>query len=189
MAKTKHKRKALSVKTRFEVFKRDAFVCQYCGAHPPAAILHVDHIIPVAEGGTNDEGNLVTSCSNCNLGEGARQLSDIPQSLNEKAAETAEREEQIRGYAEVMAAKRERVEADCWSVVRIFYAHYNGVDDEDISIRREWFGSIQRFVNDLGVGEVIEAMDIALAKNHRSEYQCFKYFCGVCWRKIKGDLE
>ena len=27
--------RSLSKKARFEIFKRDGFVCQYCGAHPP----------------------------------------------------------------------------------------------------------------------------------------------------------
>lgn len=44
-------RKAISKKTRFEVFKRDRFTCQYCGATPPGVLLHIDHIHPVAEGG------------------------------------------------------------------------------------------------------------------------------------------
>jgi 5-methylcytosine-specific restriction endonuclease McrA len=48
------KRKSISKKARFEVFKRDAFSCQYCGAHPPDSILHVDHIVPVALGGGNE---------------------------------------------------------------------------------------------------------------------------------------
>ena len=39
------KREQLSAKLRFEVFKRDSFVCQYCGSHPPQVVLHVDHII------------------------------------------------------------------------------------------------------------------------------------------------
>ena len=67
------KRKAISKKTRFEVFKRDGFTCQYCGAHPPQAILHVDHIVPVAEGGGNEDTNLVTACDHCNLGKAANQ--------------------------------------------------------------------------------------------------------------------
>lgn len=46
-------RKAISKKTRFDVFKRDGFTCQYCGAHPPEVVLHIDHIIAVAEGGTS----------------------------------------------------------------------------------------------------------------------------------------
>ena len=168
MTKVKAKRKALSVKTRFEVFKRDSFVCQYCGSHPPEAVLHADHIIAVANGGTNDQDNLITSCDRCNFGKGARPLSDIPKSLQEKAAEVAEREEQIRGYSEVMAAKRERIESECWLVANIFIEHF-GKD----GIRRDWFTSIKRFVKELGVDEVIEAMEIAVSRGG-SEYQRFK---------------
>ena len=70
------KRKSISKKLRFEVFKRDNFKCQYCGKSAPDVILHVDHIFPVKEGGTNDILNLITSCSDCNLGKGARLLTD-----------------------------------------------------------------------------------------------------------------
>lgn len=70
------KRKALSQKVRFEVFKRDSFTCQYCGQSAPDVVLHIDHINPVAGGGDNDIMNLVTSCLNCNLGKGARSLDD-----------------------------------------------------------------------------------------------------------------
>ena len=69
-------RKAISKKTRFEVFKRDSFTCQYCGCAAPDVILHIDHINPVAGGGDNDILNLVTSCLDCNLGKGARTLDD-----------------------------------------------------------------------------------------------------------------
>ena len=47
----KNVRKAISVKLRFEVFKRDNFTCQYCGRKSPDVILHVDHIDPVKNGG------------------------------------------------------------------------------------------------------------------------------------------
>jgi 5-methylcytosine-specific restriction endonuclease McrA len=50
MAK-KTKRKGLSQTIRFEVFKRDAFKCQYCGKSAPEVTLEVDHIIPVSKGG------------------------------------------------------------------------------------------------------------------------------------------
>lgn len=55
-------REAIGKKVRFEVFKRDKFVCQYCGAKAPDVVLHVDHIHPVAQGGRNDILNLVTAC-------------------------------------------------------------------------------------------------------------------------------
>lgn len=71
------KRKNISKKVRFEVFKRDSFTCQYCGSKPTDdAVLHIDHIHPVSKGGSNDIINLVTSCEGCNLGKGARELSD-----------------------------------------------------------------------------------------------------------------
>lgn len=49
------KRKSLGQRSRFEVFKRDGFKCQYCGRNPPEAILQVDHIIAVANGGSSDD--------------------------------------------------------------------------------------------------------------------------------------
>lgn len=70
------KRKAISKKTRFEVFKRDSFTCQYCGRSAPEVILHLEHINPVAGGGDNDVMNLITSCEPCNQGKGARALDD-----------------------------------------------------------------------------------------------------------------
>lgn len=69
-------RKALSKKTRFEVFKRDSFTCQYCGSMAPDVVLNVDHIIPVAKGGDNHLLNLTTACFSCNSGKKDRSLSD-----------------------------------------------------------------------------------------------------------------
>ncbi len=70
------KRKAISKRIRFEVFKRDSFTCQYCGKSAPDVILEVDHIEPVSKGGTNDITNLITSCKDCNRGKAARRISD-----------------------------------------------------------------------------------------------------------------
>lgn len=69
------KRRAVTKETRFRVFERDGFTCKYCGAKPPNVVLEVDHVIPVASGGTNAIGNLVTCCEACNAGKGARPLS------------------------------------------------------------------------------------------------------------------
>src|SRR3990167_2754457 len=64
-------RNPLSTRTRFEIFKRDDFTCQYCGRQAPAVILHADHIVPVADGGTDDPMNLITACEDCNHGKSA----------------------------------------------------------------------------------------------------------------------
>lgn len=67
-------RKSLTKRTRFVVFKRDDFTCQYCGRKAPDVVLHVDHIDPVCNGGSNRMGNLVTSCQDCNLGKGGESF-------------------------------------------------------------------------------------------------------------------
>lgn len=66
---TAYQRTPVKKSLRFEIFKRDKFTCRYCGAQPPEVVLHVDHVLPVAAGGTNDEANLVTACESCNLGK------------------------------------------------------------------------------------------------------------------------
>lgn len=70
------KRKTITNKTRFEVFKRDSFTCQYCGGKAPDIVLNVDHIKPVSKGGKNDIINLITSCFECNSGKRDRELTD-----------------------------------------------------------------------------------------------------------------
>jgi 5-methylcytosine-specific restriction endonuclease McrA len=47
---------------RVAILERDAFTCGYCGNEATA----VDHIHPRALGGTNDPGNLIASCIQCN---------------------------------------------------------------------------------------------------------------------------
>lgn len=57
---------------RFAVLARDNFTCAYCGEKPGHSELEVDHIIPVAMGGSNNLINLVCSCKRCNRGKSGR---------------------------------------------------------------------------------------------------------------------
>lgn len=63
--------------SRFEILKRDNFKCTYCGyGAKDGRKLHVDHIIPRSQGGTDSFENLTTSCQECNLGKRDRFLDD-----------------------------------------------------------------------------------------------------------------
>jgi hypothetical protein len=173
------KRKSVSKSVRFEIFKRDGFLCQYCGAHPPAVVLVVDHIVPVAAGGGNEDDNLVSSCEPCNQGKAARSLTQVPQSLTDKATAVAEREAQLKGYHKIMEARRDRIEAESWNVAEVYMVNF-GKD----TMRKDHLTSIRNFNEKLGFYEVQEAMEKAVSRM-RSQDQCFRYFCGICWRKIK----
>lgn len=69
-------RKSTGKRLRFEVFKRDGFACQYCGAQPPDVLLVVDHVVPVAKDGDNSPDNLITACEPCNQGKSDRPLGE-----------------------------------------------------------------------------------------------------------------
>ncbi|MDE2517512.1 MAG: HNH endonuclease [Rhodospirillales bacterium] len=60
--------------TRFNVFLRDGFACQYCGERLPTQDLTFDHVIPRSRGGRTTWENVVTACGPCNLHKGSRLL-------------------------------------------------------------------------------------------------------------------
>lgn len=64
----------LSKKTRWRILARDGFACRYCGRRPPAVCLEVDHVEAVIAGGSNEDGNLVTACEDCNAGKGGSPM-------------------------------------------------------------------------------------------------------------------
>lgn len=174
-------RKSISTKTRFDIFKRDNFTCLYCGSVPPSVVLHIDHIVPVAKGGGNEKTNLATSCSSCNLGKGARPLTSYESDTSHKLEEIKEREKQLKGYYKLVEAQNKRIESECW---RVFAVFMDCSPHDDMSVPTGWFRSVKMFVNKIGFYETLEAMEIAKSRTG-ADYQIFRYFCGVCWKKHK----
>jgi 5-methylcytosine-specific restriction endonuclease McrA len=85
--------------TRFNVFLRDSFSCQYCGDDFSASELTFDHVIPRSKGGLTEWENVVAACSGCNVVKGnklPRQCGMYP--LREPHAPTT-RELQENGRA------------------------------------------------------------------------------------------
>ena len=58
--------------SRVNVFARDKFTCQYCGAKPHRSQLNLDHVVPRALGGKTSWENVVCSCVDCNRRKGGR---------------------------------------------------------------------------------------------------------------------
>ncbi len=69
--------------TRFNLFLRDEFTCQYCGARDP---LTFDHVIPRARGGRTTWENVVASCGPCNLHKGSKSLRQAGMTLRRRPA-------------------------------------------------------------------------------------------------------
>jgi len=50
---------------RIRVLTRDAFVCRSCGRVASGQAAHVDHIVPLEDGGSDQDENLQTLCRSC----------------------------------------------------------------------------------------------------------------------------
>jgi len=48
------------------LFRRDQYLCLYCGEQFPHSLLSRDHVNPLSQGGVDTWGNVVTSCKRCN---------------------------------------------------------------------------------------------------------------------------
>jgi len=70
--------------TRFNLFLRDAFTCQYCGS---MGDMTFDHVVPRARGGKTTWANVVASCSPCNLKKGSKSIKEARMSLRKHPKE------------------------------------------------------------------------------------------------------
>lgn len=181
---------AIGKKLRFEVFKRDGFTCQYCGRNPPTVTLHADHIIAESQGGATDIDNLITSCMDCNLGKGARGLGSIPESLADRVTVAVEREQQMRAYSEAMMVIRQRKEADAGTVNQRWVQQCGPRREGGYYLLEDQLTSIRQFLDHLPLPDVLDAVDIAHSKlpvMGGNDWSTWKYFCGICWKRIKRN--
>lgn len=179
-------REQLSKRTRFEIFKRDGFRCVYCGATPVQAPLHVDHVVPVAEGGGNDPANLVTACDSCNLGKGAVPLEQHKFDPVIATEAQLEQVEQIRAYL----ALQEEIRRAKDDVIESLLDRWRQRLAEPLTLRQR----IPFMLEQVGYEKVIEAIDSTAAKAARlasagekwTTQSALMYLNG-CIRKMRRD--
>ena len=80
--------------TRFNLFLRDGFCCQYCGGKGE---LTFDHVVPRAKGGITSWENVVAACAPCNLRKGSKLLSQTGMTLKRMPRRPGSEELRNRG--------------------------------------------------------------------------------------------
>jgi 5-methylcytosine-specific restriction endonuclease McrA len=66
---------------RKNIYIRDGYTCQYCGATPPREELTIDHVIPRSRGGRSTWENVALACQRCNAKKGNRLLTELTMKL------------------------------------------------------------------------------------------------------------
>lgn len=175
---------AVSKRLRFEILRRDNHQCRYCGAKAPDVPLRVDHVIPVALGGTDDPTNLVTACEPCNTGK-----SSIPadaSTVADVAADALRWAEAIELVAFGRAVERGEREQR----YAMFHADWCGWTWTDRSgqkhqfdLPHDWRTTVdQVLAAGLEMGDLIELIRVAMES---PADDVWRYFCGCCWRRVK----
>ncbi|NLP59451.1 HNH endonuclease [Lutibacter sp. B1] len=156
------KRKAISKKIRFEVFKRDSFTCQYCGKKAPEIVLNIDHIEPVKEGGNNELFNLITSCFDCNNGKRARKLND--NSVLTKQRDQLEIIQQRKEQIELMLEWKKSLENVEVDYIQIIIDYINSKIKPN-TLNENGKTNVVGWLKTFKVEEILEAIDISAEKN------------------------
>lgn len=158
--KSTPKRKSISKKLRFEIFKRDSFKCQYCGNSAPNVVLEIDHIDPVSKGGKNDILNLITSCFDCNRGKRNNRL-DTNETLNKQLEQLEilnEKKEQLKMMVQWKEGLMD-IEHDTIAELSKHWTKLTGYSWNDNGLK-----TMRRHCKKYSYIEIIEAMDISAEK-------------------------
>ena len=179
------KRTPIPKSVRFEVFKRDKFTCQYCGASAPDVILEIDHIKPVAKGGTNDILNLVTACRECNRGKTDKELSDDSSVKVQKQQLDLlqERRDQLAMMLQWKNELQNEIELEIDSIEQLF------ISVTEYGFNAKGRNGIRRLINRFGFQEVHESTEIALDRYYIYPYDwenAFSKIGGICYNRKKA---
>lgn len=173
---------AISKRLRFEILRRDNHRCHYCGRGTDTVTLEVDHVVPVALGGTDDPTNLVAACEDCNSGKtstpaDAELVADVSSEaqLYAKAREMA--------IAQIDQIKVEQSEmAWEWRATWAGWSH-NG---EMVPLPDNWEAAIIRQLRlGLTIDDLTDAVAIAMRRNGIPLNDRFNYFMGVCKNMVQ----
>lgn len=178
------KRKGISKRLRFSIFTRDDFTCRYCGKQSDSVPLVIDHIIPVCEGGTNDESNLATACEPCNQGKGGITIAQAAPNETDRLRMAQEMFEQRA------AAETARAAADAKDELRQTVLEFWCDRTGDDSAERSTISVMIRYVEEFGAATVFDWIQTAFERmGTRNDRRVGRYVSGIRRKIIEAAEE
>ncbi|MBZ5736470.1 HNH endonuclease [Nocardioides sp. TRM66260-LWL] len=184
-------RTTISKRLRFAVLTRENFTCHYCGASKDDGVkLTVDHVIPVALGGSDEPSNLVSACEPCNSGKTSTAPTEGTVAAVNAAAITWATAMQIAAQEAAQARAALDGQIDHWHTAWNAWGRtWNDGTREHVPLPDGWRNSISALLEagadlDALVGFIRVAMTSKAAKT--ADDAIFKYFCGCGWKHVKS---
>jgi hypothetical protein len=154
-------------------------------------ILHIDHIQPSSKGGSDDIMNLITSCEGCNLGKGARELSDDAVIVKKK--DQLDRLQEQREILEMMMDwQNELINLEEEAVKKI--AEFWGRNFPGYSLNESGLAFLRNLIRKYDAVELIEAIKISAAQytkcdiDENGNTQITKESVSMAFNKLGGIL-
>lgn len=162
----------VSKRTRFEVLRRDNYTCRYCRSTD--GVLTIDHVVPVALGGSDDSSNLVAACKDCNAGKSstaadASTVADVTADALRWAAAIRRAADEYQEDRAALLAALAPIEHD--------YGRY---------LPPDWTASVANWLRrGLPAEEAHECVAVAVTNTNVRMDSIFAYACGVARKKLE----
>ena len=169
----------VSKSLRFQILRRDGHRCHYCGNSPPDVKLAVDHILPVALGGSDSPDNLVTSCTECNAGKGA-----APPDASSVEQVSARNEEWSAAICQAAADLHSSVDDYRWFTE--YWGCWTNGADQPMPLASNWRSALDVWLQrGLTTELILDNVETAMNKTGMRNDYVFRYFAGCCWRTVE----
>lgn len=175
---------AVSKRLRYEILRRDNHTCRYCGATAPDVPLRVDHVTPVALGGTDEPTNLATSCEPCNSGKSSATVdSAVVANVSDDALRWAGAMQQAAGN--LLTQEAPKLEYRDAFLSEWNRWHLGKDDDKKVPLPEDWKQAMDRFrVAGIPTWMWADIVDAAMANQKVKADRTFNYVCGIAWNKV-----
>ena len=175
---------AVSKRTRFEVLRRDNHTCRYCRSTDNP--LTIDHVTPVALGGTDKPDNLVACCKACNAGKSS---SSPDATFVAQVADDAVR------WSAAMKAAYDEANVDLKkrrAYIRKFertWSKYKA-GGKTVDLPPTYTNTVGHWFQIEVPFEVVEyGVERAMGNDKIRNPDVFRYMCGVVWKRIEMARE
>ena len=167
---------SVSRRLRYEILRRDDHTCRYCGAGAPNVKLTVDHVLPIALGGSDEASNLVTACADCNAGKSSSSP-DAP--IVEDVAADALRWAMAIREAGILQSRRAHARREYIDSFDEAWSGWTYEDGTPVSRPPDWTATIARtFEAGIEEGVLVELVNDVLPRRV-PDSRMWRYFCGA----------